>query len=887
MDPIRWAHVKRVLNDAIVLPTAERLTFVNASCVGDDALRDEVLSLLDADDSAFLDKPAFHEAAIALARHRAIDAAIPNDGRIGEFRIVRQLGRGGMGTVYLAERDDGEFRRLAAVKVVSQGRDTELVVRRFRQERQILAGLEHPNIAQLFSGGTTDDGLPYFVMEYVEGEPIDQYCERQRLTTAARLELFRSVCAAVSYAHQRLVVHRDIKPANILVTPDGVPKLLDFGIAKLLDDTHPRSTTLLALTPAYASPEQRAGEIVTTLSDVYSLGVLLYQLVTGVHPGIDVESRRPSDATPSLRRVLAGDVDNIVAMAMRFEPRRRYASPAQLSEDIRRHLTGRPVLARPDTFSYRTGKFVRRNAVIVSAATVAATVIITAGVVSASQARIARQERVRADGERVLAERRFNEVRALATSFLFEVDSQIAPLVGAVPAREALVRRALASLDGLSRDAQNDRSLLRDLASAYVRVGDTQGKPYSPNLGHTAEALQSYRKGVTILEHLAQTYPEDVRTRQDLARALQGASAVQARVGDVDGAILTQRRAVALCETIRRADSANVSFRAQLADNLLWLGRALSQKNTVSATTEELSAYRRGRLIRSELALREPTSPARRYAAGVAEAYEGYALWQLGDLTGDTSNYRAALQRLQTSQNINVQVSALVPTVVDMRRASVDALREMAVLHVKLSDGAAALRELDLALPTNRALAATDPRNAEAQRDLAAVLGTYAVAHGSVGHVALSEQYAQRTRVILLGLRVTDTGGTDDLASLSRLEAQRGAANQSAGLIAQAAASYQTARDEARLWQQKAPTSDGPRRLLATHDAILGDLFRRLALRSNDGGARVRFAALQCDAWSEAVVQWTMLRDRSELAPVDTLPARVAQEALAHCEKTR
>src|SRR5262245_35089982 len=329
--------------------------------------------------------------------------------RIGPYKLIREIARGGMGAVYLAARADEEYRKQVAIKIVKRGMDTEAIVRRFRKERQILAGLDHPNIARLLDGGTTEDGLPYFVMEYVEGLPLDTYCDTHKLSIAERLQLFRTVCSAVQHAHERGVIHRDLKPANVLVTGSGVPKLLDFGIARVLNpELSPavlQTTASRPLTPAYASPEQVRGEEITPASDIYSLGVLLYELLTGHRPYrlrthtaqelerviCEQEPEKPSTIvscieevlvaddsrevaiTPAsvsnaraeqpdtLRRRLIGDLDNIVLMALRKEPARRYSSVEKFSVDIRRHLEGLPVIAHKDTLTYRTGKFIGRN----------------------------------------------------------------------------------------------------------------------------------------------------------------------------------------------------------------------------------------------------------------------------------------------------------------------------------------------------------------------------------------------------------------------------------------------------------------------------------------------------------------------------------------------
>jgi serine/threonine protein kinase len=285
MRPERWQQVRGILDRAIALPAGERAAYLADTCAGDHDLRAEVESLLDSHDDAgsvFLNRPA------ADLKSMLNDSGPRSNWigrRIGVYQIELEIGHGGMGEVYRAIRADGQFKKNVAIKMVRGGYDTAAVLERFLHERQILASLDHPNIARLYDGGTTDDGIPYLVMELIDGTPIDLYCEEHNLPINERLKLFTQVCAAVQYAHQRLVIHRDIKPSNILVTPDGIPKLLDFGIAKLLDPAAGGETTMVpALTPEYASPEQIRGEPITTATDVYSLGVVLYRLLTGRSP---------------------------------------------------------------------------------------------------------------------------------------------------------------------------------------------------------------------------------------------------------------------------------------------------------------------------------------------------------------------------------------------------------------------------------------------------------------------------------------------------------------------------------------------------------------------------------------------------------------------------
>jgi len=435
MDLEQWHEVDRLFAAALDRPPAERPAFLEEACAGDPDLRREVERLLVADQAAsqFLSRSPGELLELALD-------AREEGGSLGPYRLLRTIGSGGMGTVYLARREDEHYQRDVAIKLLRSGLATTQAFHRFIAERQILANLEHPNIARLYDGGSTSDGRPYLVMELIEGVPVDQYCDRHRLTVDQRLALFQKICAAVQYAHQSLLVHRDLKPANILVTPEGEPKLLDFGIAKRLepapgDALQETSTGLRMMTPNYASPEQVRGDAITTASDVYSLGVILYGLLAGRGPHqvtaerpyeieraiCEQEPERPSvavfrPASPSaeispdaeeiaqarktrplpLARRLRGDLDNIVLMALRKEPQRRYGSAAQLAEDLGRHLQDLPVNARPDTLRYRTKKFVRRHRAGVAAA--AAVVLLVAGSVASLivQGRKLAQERDKA-----------------------------------------------------------------------------------------------------------------------------------------------------------------------------------------------------------------------------------------------------------------------------------------------------------------------------------------------------------------------------------------------------------------------------------------------------------------------------------------------------------
>ena len=479
-----------------------------------------------------------------------------NDGqglKIGHYTVLDKIGTGGMGEVFSAVRSDGQFDQKVAIKLVRSVAASGLVLDHFRNERQILAGLDHPNIARLLDGGSTEDGTPYIVMELVAGRPIDEYCDVLKLSVSRRIELFLQVCAAVQYAHQHLIVHRDIKPGNILVSEDGTPKLLDFGIARIFDASGVvAATQYRSFTPDYASPEQLRGEPLSTATDLYSLGVVLYRLLTGRSPyRVDPrapgklataitkdEPERPStcvtrsetlktgdglqEMTPEffsearettpvlLQKRLRGDLDYILLKALRKEPELRYSSAEQFSEDLRRHLEKRPVLARKGTWNYRAGKFIRRNrAAVIAAGLVAATLL--AGIaVTWREIRLAESNRRKADA-------RFNDVRKLANSLIFDVHDSIENLPGAGGPRKLILQKANQYLDSLAAETQNDPVFMRDLVVGYSRIAELEGNPAHPNLGDTKGALANYQKALEMAQVLARVNPKSELDQLNLA----------------------------------------------------------------------------------------------------------------------------------------------------------------------------------------------------------------------------------------------------------------------------------------------------------------------------------------------------------------------------------
>ncbi len=544
-DPIagaRWRQIEVIFDAALALPEAERRAFVEQACADDPQLLAEVDSLLASAAGATRE---LRGVVARGARRMEQEGTSKQIGRrLGAYRLETLIGEGGMGAVYLASRDDTEYDHRVAIKILRQGLPTADSVARFRDERQILAALDHPGIVRLLDGGSTEEGLPYLVMEHIEGVPIIEDARTKQLPVRARLDLFGKVCAAVAYAHQQLVVHRDLKPSNILVTKEGAPKLLDFGIAKLLGGGAVRAATTrtgMALsTPEYASPEQLRGQPVSTSSDVYSLGVVLYELLAERSPYpattdplelsrlvSDVVPPRPSHVAARPRRgALAGDLDNIVLKALQKDPTRRYGSVEQLAQDLRRHLSGLPVSARAATPGYRARKFLGRHRAALAVTLVVAAAISTLVASSVREAR-------RADLQAALAQQRLAEVRRLATSLLVELDGKIRDLSGSMPAREWIAHRALAYLDGLAAGDVDDPVLGREIARAYMRIGDIQGSSTEPNLGRASDGVRSYEKARAILARLAATGVDDHETHELQVSSEYGLGSVLQSSGDL------------------------------------------------------------------------------------------------------------------------------------------------------------------------------------------------------------------------------------------------------------------------------------------------------------------------------------------------------------------
>jgi serine/threonine protein kinase/tetratricopeptide (TPR) repeat protein len=748
MNSERWLQIEEMFHAALAIDGQKRDAYLAEVCRGDADLRQEVQNLI-----------AGHEAATAsmqtAAVRESVQQALADDEiltvgqEFGPYRVIREIGRGGMGRVFLAERADQEFHRRVAIKLIKRGMDTDSVIRHFRNEREILASLDHPNIARLFDGGTSRDGLPYFVMEYIEGQPIDCFCDERKYSITERLQLFRKVCAAVAYAHQHLVIHRDIKPSNILVTAEGDPKLLDFGIARLLraDADAPTATMtgLQLMTPEYASPEQVLGKEASTLTDVYSLGVVLYRLLTGASPYefrsrslqeiaeaiCRSEPKKPSTAAferlsgdggatgssaamhegskEHIRKRLQGDLDNIVLMAMRKEPWRRYQSVEQFSEDIRRHLESLPIVAHDDSIGYRLTKFAQRHRRGVAAGALATLMTIAGIITTAFEAHRARVQEQLAKEAQAKAERRFNEVRKLAHSVLFDYHDAIKNLPGATPVRERLVRDSLQYLDGLAGEVTGDRSLLRELANAYERVADVQGGTMGANLGNTPGAIESGKKALRIRESLLASDPRDTGVQRELAWSYFKVGTLLWETGDMSGASDYLGKAVRLREDLAKAEPSDLERQYELAASYDRVGMLLLDQGDAAGA---LTYHRRGQAIDTSLPAAEQAKESTRRSISIEYEHIGSALEDLNDLPGALENNSRAL-------SIRAGLAKDFPLNADYKRTLLVSYYNQAEILNLMGRTHAALDNYRENVAIGEKLLRADPSNEQSRGDLA------------------------------------------------------------------------------------------------------------------------------------------------------------------------
>jgi serine/threonine protein kinase/tetratricopeptide (TPR) repeat protein len=786
--------VEEIFLGAADLPSDQRADYLRLTCP-DPEIAAEVNSLLiyDAAAASSLDNVVQEAAASLVGADPLIGA------RLGPYRITEEVGKGGMGTVFLASRDDQTFEKKVAVKVVKRGMDSAGVLDRFRHERRILANLDHPYICRLFDAGTTPDGRPYFVMEYVEGKPIVAYCRAHKLELPAVLDLFRKVCDAVSCAHRNLVVHRDLKASNILVATDGSPRLLDFGIAKLLDPQSRTEDTAPAgrmCTLDCASPEQIRGESVTTSTDIYSLGILLFELIAGKAPW-DFHSMHLMEAEhaicnspapkPSavLRqtdpsspwRALTGDLDNIVLMALRKDPAHRYRSVDEFSMELFRYQNGLPVIAREDSLFYNGVKFLGRHWVVVALSTLAILGLV-GGVIYANM-------------ERRRAEVRLTQMLSMANQTLLDLHTQIEHQPGATETRLRIMQSTLTYLANLAKEAGNNQEVRDTLGTAYLHTGDVQGYPHAPNLGDTSGALASYAEAeklfspddhvhlATLLSHRGDVLCQLARTQECVA--VLKSSLKQAAQSDKREALLSAAETyhhLAFVETQFNTDQAledsrhemeiytrlverepdNAEVLTGLASSYSTMGGALNRRFRFS---ESLALYRKGLAIREKIVAKSPNDVALRRDLMISYG-------RVGDVLGNPS-------------------------------------------RSNLGDRAGALALFQKARAIAESLAAADPKNRLAQMDLAQIWTRTGITMDEPGGQKEALSLLDGARSIVVSLQAGREPVSEQLRLLAWIDEARGRHFAALNDSSAALLAYRVSYDEGQSSLRKDPNDASAR----------------------------------------------------------------------------
>ncbi|MBL8292643.1 MAG: serine/threonine protein kinase [Bryobacterales bacterium] len=704
-----WDRVERAFEEALRLPAAEREDWVRGSCATDPKVRDEVLQLLRArqNQGEFLQAPMLDFTGQSF----------------GPYTAVEEIGRGGMSIVYRGRRTEGDFEKQVAIKVVLLQSSQDVR----KSETQILAGLEHPQIARLLDAGRTALGFRYLLMEHVQGRPITEYCTA--LNERDRLKLFLDVCEAVQYAHRSLVVHRDLKPENILVTAAGEVKLLDFGIAKILDPEAGAEQThgVRAFSPNYASPEQLLGQPVTTSTDIYSLGVLLCELLGGQPPrrldGLTLE-QVVDEARRAVRDIpLRGDLAAIARKALDAEPANRYESAGAFARDVERYLGGLPIEAREPTWTYRTGKFISRHRYSVAAATLAALSLVAALAYALWQAS--------------RAEFRFNQVRELARAVMFDLHDEVRDLPGSLSARKAIVDRSITYLDTLATDTSASADVQLDLARGYLRLADLEGKDYGgASLGRSQDALEHALRAVEIARRVVASHPRDRVARQTLVDALDYATAAYNLRADSAQALPLGQEAVRLAETLvnERPDS------AEDLERLAVVTKQLADAHSKSPAREKgIPFFSRNLELRQKLHDANPGDPSRQQRLAESHQWLASELWWSKDYGRSEIHARESL-RLNELRYLKDPRAA---------RSSVaaDALL-MAMLALRGKRHQEAVAYLNRTLHLRREISAEDPKNAVAVLRVAAALNRLGLAYREWGRYPEAIRYGREALTI-------------------------------------------------------------------------------------------------------------------------------------------
>lgn len=740
MEIGKWTRIKDAVAAALEMEESERSEFFLS--VVDLEIRDEAERLVWAhfESGKFIEKPA------AVAEGHIEDE--DNDPLVGEtvggYRIVNRIGAGGMGAVYLTEKPNSDVKQSFALKLIKRGMDSEAILKRFARERRILGTLKHANIAGMIDGGISDDGRPYFVMEYVEGVPLNTYCREANPGLVEILQIFTQLCSAVDYAHRNLVIHRDLKPSNIIVAADGTAKLLDFGIAKLIsDDSEGVESTIesSALTPEYASPEQILGRPVSTGTDIYSLGVILFEMLTCKRPYdmtrgsfseivrsiteteppppssvVDRGSGRAESETDENfaprtladrprfdRKMLAGDLDNIVLKALRKDPLERYASVGLFSEDISRYLIGLPVSARPLTARYRFGKFVRRHRAGVAAAGLVVVSLLAGTSVATWQAVVARRERTR-------AEKRFNDVRKFANTVLFDYYERIKEMPGATEVREKMVKDSLEYLNNLAEESDYSVDLQRELALAYRKVGDIQGGDASGGqLGESGGALASYQKALAIQEKVVAANPANIEDRRLLARLMIDISQKYQNTGDLNESENHAEKAIEIFRQLADEQPNELKSRSDLARALWTLAAVVRARGDIEGA---LKSYGQAAEIYEQLAVESPEN--RNYSRNAALTFKN-----IGGTLEQQRDFAAALELYEKALAVDLKNTTEEPNNVQWKMDLSFSYGSLSSVLQHLGRKEAAFEGLNKKLAIQETVVSADPKNAFAQRALA------------------------------------------------------------------------------------------------------------------------------------------------------------------------
>ncbi|MFZ3341717.1 MAG: protein kinase [Terriglobales bacterium] len=751
-----FLRIEAIFNEAMEASADDRSALIESRCHRDAALMAEVRSLLKAsaeEELATCSRLEELATCSRLAEGGRNSPNLPVQTRIGPYEIERLLGRGGMGAVYLAHRADGQFEQQVAIKLIDLPLASGFFRERFRQERQILAGLQHPLIARLLDGGVTGSGDLYLAMEYVDGTPIHRFCDENNFTAQQRLALFKSVCDAVQFAHQNLVVHRDLKPDNILIAPDGTPRLLDFGTAKLLspsvDGTRSEFTRqgYQSFTPQYASPEQVLGNAITTASDTYSLGVLLYLLLTRGFPYelkevttaemirvICHEPPRKPGATIGSDKRIDPDLEAIVLKALRKEPQERYLTAEQLASDVQAYLDARPVIARRGTLQYRASKFVRRNWIALAAVAILA-ITLTAGIAGVVwQARVANLERGK-------AEARSADLRQLSTSLLSELDEAIKQLPGSTGAQKLLVTRVLEHLDRMAKDTKGGRLTQLDLVDAYTRLGNIQGNGYEQNLGNRPDALASIGKAIAIGEGLVASRPRDQQALRALAAAQASRGEILSETTDIAGAVTSLQTAAQTYDRLIVLRDVKPAVFTEASTVNSTLGDVLGQDTGFADLAAALTAYRKSLDLDARALALDPNFMRARRGLANMQMKIGNAELDI-DPAQALTDFRLALQRfdaLPESEKSNLLT-------VRLRGITV---RKVATALSELGEYSQASAFFEEAINIHQRLVDADPKDIRNLGDLRRALEAEADSHEYEANPALAARSTDRHQNLL------------------------------------------------------------------------------------------------------------------------------------------